>query len=99
MNLDKLTEIDNLIGENIYYEIGNNVQIKLIKSNSFTIYNNFVLIRKEYFYDYFKNIIKTDIKNNDISFISINNNDILKINNKKEYRLLNGKLFIRKILF
>ena len=69
--------------------------IKLLKSKNIPIYNDYLFINKNLFFDLFINEFKIDFDINEhFSFLSINNKDILKYCNKNDNLIFIGNIEI-----
>ena len=66
-------------------------EIILFDSKKIKIFKEFILINQKIFNDFISHIFKIKIKNQNFSFISVNNKDILKINYNNQYEIFIGK--------
>ena len=66
-------------------------KMELINHKKIIFYNEFVLINRKIFEPLFKNYFDINLENQNMSFISNNNNDILSIFNKNQNTIFIGK--------
>ena len=65
-------------------------EITLLNSKKISIYNDFILINQKHFNDYLAPDFKISLEKQNISFITINSKDIIKISNNKQFTIFIG---------
>ena len=96
LDIKTLKQIEkSYFGKKLIYK-ENGKKINFIKSKNVPIYNDFVIINKNIFSNLFNKIFKVNFDNHKISFVSINDRDILKIQNKNINIIYIGDLNIDK---
>ena len=65
-------------------------EITLLNSKKISIYNDFILINQKHFNDYLAPNFKITLEKQNISFLTNNSKDIIKINNNKQFTIFVG---------
>ena len=89
-NLKKISKTFSGIKNNKLSYKPKKEEIILFKSKKINLFKNFILINQNVFNDYFSSDFNIHLDNQNISFININNKDILKISNNKQFTLFIG---------
>ena len=99
-NNKSLKKLDEKINNNNNKDIFPNINTKKIKliNNTIKIYKDFILLNR-IIYDYVKNSFNNSINNQNIHYLSHNNNDVITIETKTQNTILIGNIEDKEIKY